>query len=193
MYVRGMSIERWPVEPLERSRRGLDERIRLAAPGIGQRLGRRLMELPAGAPMRRRVLTQSFRVGFAAVNRGDYESANAQMHPEGVLQPPGKGMGGLDFDPEYHGPEGAKRFITQWRASFDYFRYEPREIADAGGAHFAFKVGVFGRFAGGGTELADEWASVYTLKDGLAVRIQNEYEWENALAILEERVAAPVA
>ena len=184
-----MGIERWPVEPLERSRRGLDERIRLAVPSVGQRLGRRLMALPAGAPLRRRALTQSFRVGFAAVNRGDYDSANAAVHPEGVLQPPGKGMGGLDFDPEYHGPEGFTRFVTQWKAGFDYFRYETREIADAGGAHFAFKVGVFGRFAGGGSELADEWATIYTLKDGLVYRMVNEYEWETALAALEGRLA----
>ena len=97
-----------------------------------------------------------------------------------MLQPPGKGQGGLDFDPEYHGPEGFKRFVTQWKSGFDYFRYEPREIADAGGAHFAFKVGVFGRFAGSGTELEDEWATVYTMKDGLTYRMVNEYEWETA-------------
>jgi hypothetical protein len=193
MYFRVMGIERWPVEPLERSRRGLDERIRMAAPSIGQRLARRAMELPAGAPLRRRLLTQGFRVGMAATNRGDYESSAVSIHPEAVLVPPGKGMGGLDFDPEYHGPEGYKRFVTQWRSGFDYFRYEPREIADAGGAHFAFKVGVFGSFAGSGTELEDEWAVVQTLKDGLLYRMQNEYEWKNALAILEERVAAPVA
>ena len=188
-----MDIECWPVEPLERSRRGFDERIRLAAPGMTKRLGRRLMEQPAGAPLRRRVLTQSFRVGMAAVNRGDYDSAGFAIHPEGVLQPPGKGQGGLDFDPEYHGPEGFKRFVTQWKSGFDYFRYEPREIADAGGAHFAFKVGVFGRFAGSGTELADEWATVYTLKDGLTYRMVNEYEWETALATLEGRLAGAVS
>jgi len=188
-----MSVECWTVEPLERSRRGLDERFRLAVPGMTQRLGRRLMEQPAGAPLRRRVLTQSFRVGMAAVNRGDYDSACFAIHPEGVLQPPGKGQGGLDFDPEYHGPEGFKRFVIQWKSGFDYFRYEPREIADAGGAHFAFKVRVFGRFAGSGTELEDEWATIYTMKDGLTYRMVNEYEWETALAVLEGRVAEAVA
>ena len=147
------------------------------------------MGLPAGAPMRRRLLTQNFRVAMAAVNRGDYDSPAAGMHPEYVLQPPGKGQSGLDFEPEYHGPEGFKRFITQWKSGFDYFRYEPREIADAGGAHFAFKVGVFGRFAGSGTELEDEWATIYTLKDGMVYRAVNEYEWENALATLEGRLA----
>jgi SnoaL-like domain len=184
-----MPIERWPLEPLERSRRGLDERIRMAAPGVSQRLGRRLMEQPPGAPMRRRVLSQTMRVSMAAINRDDYESPAAGIHPEAVLQPPGKGQGGLDFDAEYHGPEGFKRFITQWKSGFDYFRYEPREIADAGGAHFALKVGVFGRFAGSGTELEDEWSTVYTLKDGMAYRMVNEYEWENALAALEGRLA----
>ena len=98
----------------------------------------------------------------------------------------------FDFDPEYHGPEGFKRFVTQWKSGFDYFRYEPREIADAGGAHFAFKVGVFGRFAGSGTELEDEWATVYTMKDGLTYRMVNEYEWETALATLEGRLAGTV-
>lgn len=184
-----MSIERWPVEPLERSRRGLDESVKLAMPGLAQRLALRIMNLPAGAPMRRRALTQNVRVGMAAMNRADYDSAVSGVHPDAVLQPPGRGQGGLDFEAEYHGPEGARRFITQWKSGFDYFRYEPREIADAGGAHFALKVGVFGRFAGSGTELADEWATVYTLKDGMAYRIVNEYEWENALAALEGRLA----
>jgi hypothetical protein len=184
-----MPIERWRIEPLERSRRGLDERVRLAAPGIARRLGRRLMELPAGAPMRRRALTQNVRVGMAAMNRADYDSVVSGIHPDAVLQPHGKGQGGLDFEPEYHGPQGVRDFLIQWKSGFDYFRYEPREIADAGGAHFALKVGVFGRFAGSGTELQDEWATVYTLKDGMAYRMVNEYEWENALAALEGRLA----
>jgi hypothetical protein len=108
------------------------------------------------------------------------------VHPEAVLQPPGKGQGGLDFEPEYHGPEGVRRFITQWKSGFDRFRYEPRAIADAGGPHFALKVGVFGTFAGSGTELRDEWATVYTLRDGMAYRMENVYEWADAIAKLEE-------
>ena len=185
----GDGIVIWEIEPLERSRRGLDERMRMAARPLVQRLGRRLMELPPGAPMRRKLLSQTVRVGFAANNRDDYESLTASLHPEVVLHPPGKGQGGLDFDAEYHGPDGVRRFLAQWKSGFDFFRYEPRAIADAGGAHFALRVGVFGRFAGGGTELRDEWATVYTLRDGLVCRMENLYEWDDALATLEGRLA----
>ena len=187
--MEGDGIVRWEIEPLQRDRRGVDERLRMAAGPVVRKLGTRLMDLPAGAPIRRRVLTQMIRVAFAANNRGDYDAMLSGLHPESVLQPPSKGEGALGFEAEYHGPEGAREFIEQWKSGFDYFRYEPREIADGGGDSFAVRVGVFGRVAGSGAELADEWATVYTLRNGLVSRMENLYEWDAALAALERRLA----
>jgi ketosteroid isomerase-like protein len=182
-----VEIERWTVEPLERRRRGLDERLSMFAPALTRRLGRRLEKMPAGAPARRAALTRGVRASYAALNRNDYDSSMSLLHPEFVIEPPGKAAGDLlDFEPEYHGPDGFRAFMTQWKAGFEYFRHEPREIADAGGPYYAVRIAATGRFAGSGAELQDEWGATITLRDGLVYRSEDRYEWRDALERLEE-------
>jgi ketosteroid isomerase-like protein len=174
------------VEPLERSRRGLDERLALAAPWLGRRMLRRLEREPAGSSLRRSVLTRALRVSFAANNRRDYVAMASSFHPDIEFVPPGRGESGLDFDPVYRGPDGVQRFVEQWKSGFGEFRYEPREIADAGGRRFAARIGLIGTVGESGAEVADEYGSVYTSEDGLLRRIVNHFDWEDALADLHD-------
>ncbi len=124
-------LVRWKVDPLERRRRGLDDRIAVAFPGLSRRLRARTARLPAGSRLRRAALTRAVRTGYAATNRDDYEVARGAQHPEVELIPPARDEDALGFDDVYRGPDGVERFIRQWKSGFNGFRYEPREIADA--------------------------------------------------------------
>lgn len=99
---------RWQVKPLERTRRGLDERIRLAAPKLNRQLSALLLQrLRGGSWLRRAALTRAVRVGFAANNRGDYDSLEVIYHPEVEIYPPLRGRGiGVDSSPSTAGARG---------------------------------------------------------------------------------------
>jgi ketosteroid isomerase-like protein len=180
-------LVRWPIEPLERGRRGIDERISLAAPWLRHRITAAIERAPAGSPMRKAALTRSVRSGYAAINRDDYEAIRAALHPDVELYPPGKGRGGIGFDPVYRGPDGVTRFVKQWKSGFSRFRYEPREIVDPGGSSFAVRIGMIGTMHGSDTEVRDEYGTVVDLKDGRVIRQENFYEWSAALETLVGR------
>jgi hypothetical protein len=176
-------LVRWEIDPLERRRRGVDDRIAVALPGLSRRLRARTARLPAGSRLRRAALTRAVRTGYAATNRDDYEVVRGAQHPEVELIPPERGEAGLGFDPVYRGPDGVERFIRQWKSGFDGFRYEPREIADAGGGRFALRLGMIWTLPGG-TEVGDEYGVVIALEDGLVRRQDSFRDWSAALAAL---------
>jgi ketosteroid isomerase-like protein len=182
--VEERELVRWQIEPLERRRRGVDERIAIALPWLARRLRAASTRLPPGSTMRRAALTRAVRTGWAATNRDDYEALRASLHPDVEFVPPLRGTGGLGFDAVYRGPDGVERFVREWKSGFNPFRYEPREIADAGGASFAVRLGMIGTLRGADAEVREEYGTVITLKDGLVFRQENFRDWDSALAAL---------
>jgi ketosteroid isomerase-like protein len=185
-------LVRWDIAMPEQSSRGVDERLRVAAPVVTRQVAKLLMRRPAGSRLRTDALTRSVCASFAANNRGEYDVLLMSVHPDSELIPPGRGKSGLGFEPVYRGPEGMLAFLRQWKAGFHEFRYEPREIADPGGSRFAVRVGMIGTLTAG-SEIRDEYGIVYTMRDGLVGRMENFYDWEAALAALrsgDEHLAA---
>jgi ketosteroid isomerase-like protein len=178
-------LARWEVEPLERPRRGLDERLMLAMPSLRRLLTRRAASAPAGSRMRRAALTRSVRTGYAAVNRGDYAAMRAAMHPQVEVIPPQRGSGALGFEPVYRGPEGAVEFVKQWKAGFARFTYEPREIVDAGGELFAVRLGMIARMRGANVDVSEDYGVLMRVTDGAVIRQEGFRDWHEALAALE--------
>lgn len=188
-----MDIEpvRWNLGPFKRSRRGLDERITLAVPWFSRWLATLAARQAAGSRLRRAMLTRAVRVGVAANNRRDYEAMLVNYHPEVELIPPSKGHSILGFDPVYRGREGVRRFLEQWKSGFGRHTYDAREIADAGGARFAIRMGLSGTIRDTGVEVTEEYGMVNTLEAGLLIRQENFYEWPDALAALTEAGPSP--
>lgn len=138
----------------------------------------------------RRAHTRS-RVGFAANNRRDYEAMQAVFHPEVEIDPPTRpgsapGVGAAGLQPVYRGHEGLRQFLEDWKSGFGEFRYEPREIADAGDDRFAVRVDFVATIAGTDTELRDEAWIVYVMSGGLMVRNPTFFNWTEALAALTQ-------
>jgi hypothetical protein len=182
--VEERNLVRWQIEPLERRRRGVDERIAVALPGLSRRMRAAATRLPAGSPLRRAALTRAVRTGYAATNRDDYAAMRASLHAEVEFFPPERGRGGLGFDAVYRGADGVETFVREWKSGVSRFRYEPREIADAGGASFAVRLGMIGTLRGADTEVRDEYAIVVTLMDGQVFRQENFRDWSTALIAL---------
>lgn len=177
-------LVRWEIEPLERNHRGLDERIAIALPSLARRMRAAATRLPAGSAIRRAALTRAARTGWAATNRDDYEAMRSALHPGVEFIPPMRGTGGLGFDAVYRGPDGVERFVREWKSGFSQFRYEPREIADAGGASFAVRLGMIGTLRDADGEVREEYGTVIVLQDGLVLRQENFRDWDSALAAL---------
>ena len=120
------------------------------------------------------------RASYEAVNRGDVEAAmdalapEAEWHESGVLP-----------EPDVHrGREAISAFLTDFLAQWESFEQEIIEIREAGE-----KVGVFlhltatGR--GSSVPVDARYAHVWTMRNGVGVRVDAYYERENALAALE--------
>lgn len=184
----------WEIEPLERSRRGLDERVALAAPRLRRRLILSAMGQPAGSDRRRKLLTRAVRSSVAANNREDYDSVIAGYHPDAELIPPEPETSAVGLEPVYRGPAGVRDFFRAWKSGFGTHHYEAREIADAGGRHTAIRFSVNATIGDSGTEISSELAALITLgEDGLIVRHENFRSWDGALEALRRASASASA
>ena len=181
----------WEVEPLERSRRGLDERVALAAPGLRRRLILSAMDEPAGSGRRRKLLTRAVRTSVAANNRNDYESVVAGYHPDAELIPPEPDNTAIGLEPVYRGPAGVRDFFIAWKSGFGTHHYEAREVADAGGRHTAIRFSATGTIGDSDTEITSELAAVISLGEhGLIIRHENFRSWEAALDALRRTASS---
>ena len=175
------AVARWKIEPLERSRRGLDERLLLAAPRAARVLGRFFARRPAGSRTRRALITRVIRIGFAANNRRDYDALLPFYEPGVEFRLIG-GATRMDLDPVYWGHEGLRTVNENWRAGFEQFRFEPREVIDPGGERFGVLVDMHAETRGMATRQLTGF--VLILRDGLAMRQDFYWDWEEAVEAL---------
>ena len=177
----GNTVVRWKIDPLERSRRGLDERLLLAAPRVAHVLGRFLARRPAGSRTRRALITRVMRFGFAANNRLDYDALFSFYEPGVEIRLMGGGTR-IDLDPVYWGYEGLRKVNQDWRAGFEQFQFEPREVIDPGGDRFGVLVDMHGQTSGMVTRQLSGF--VFILRDGRAMRQDFYWDWEEAVEAL---------
>lgn len=119
------------------------------------------------------------KASYEAVGRGDVEAAmealapDAEWHESGVLP-----------EPDVHrGRDSIAAFLGDFLAQWERFDQEIVEVVEAGD-----KVGVFihltatGR--GSGAEVDTRYAHIWTMRDGVGVRVDAYYEESNARAAL---------
>ena len=193
-YGRVSVVERWDVEPLQRSRRGLDERLLMAAPWLLRLQWALLVGLRPGSQLRRALIGHVVRVGVAANNRGDYEALVAFMSSEIELHvyPDAPELRPLDAaDPIYHGREGYVNASKVLKAGLGNFRWEVRELVDPGGDRFGARTERVGRGSRSGVEVRDTEFEVWQVRHGL-LRHQWTLSTEAAmLELLERKRVAP--
>ena len=92
------------------------------------------------------------------------------------------GAAGIDLDPVYSGHDGLRKLVDDWRAGFEQFRFEPREVIDPGGDRFGVLVQYDGQTSGMVTRQLS--GNVFILRNGLAIRQDIYWDSEQAVEAL---------
>jgi ketosteroid isomerase-like protein len=175
------NVARQPVRLRERHRRTLAERLSVRMPLLVRLAGSAVTRLSPQSRLRRAMVRLRVRQGYEAVNRGDMEVAFIGSHPE-VEWHMAKDEAGLAFDFEdvYRGYQGLLAWSERWWAAWDDVRLDSAEVIDCGDKLVVLlNARVRGR--GSGVEVERPFAQVTTLRDGMAVRIENFWDHANAL------------
>ena len=82
----------------------------------------------------------------------------------------------------YRGREAVRAYAEQFSAEFDAFSWQPEDFLDAGDDQVLVLMRVRGRGKSSGIEIDLRGGWLYTLKDGVAVRVDAYLDREEALA-----------
>jgi ketosteroid isomerase-like protein len=107
------------------------------------------------------------RRGFAAFNRGDFDAAIAVFRADAVWHSYLAMLEG-----EVH--RGHEAIVKMWADLHDYlsgFQVQPKEFIDCGEA-VVVVVEATGTGTGSGAAVAQTWAQLWSLKDGLVSRVE---------------------
>jgi ketosteroid isomerase-like protein len=117
------------------------------------------------------------RRGLTATLEEDWETALATLHPEAEI---------VDFDvPDagiYRGHQGLFDWLTRWSESWDSWRIEDIELREAGTDQVVALFRLIASGRGSGVEVERPDAILYTVRDGLQVRIEYFNDQRQALA-----------
>jgi ketosteroid isomerase-like protein len=118
-----------------------------------------------------------------ALNRGDVDGMLERMHPDFEWRP-------LESSPVagnvYRGHEQVRRYVDDWLGTFDDLRielHEPTEVGD----HVVAVVHGHARGRASGLTLDNRFCQAWTVRDGLAARMEEFASRELALAELGSR------
>jgi ketosteroid isomerase-like protein len=116
------------------------------------------------------------RRAYDAWDRGDMDAMLATLHPALVYVTSGVFPG---LDPAYHGHDGFRRFWRDFRGTWESLSIAVDELRDCGERILGLLE--FNARGRDGLEVQRQAANVWTLQDGLAVRIENHGDWARAL------------
>jgi ketosteroid isomerase-like protein len=180
MSEENVEVVRQPMAVRAHSRRRLEERLGLLFPGGLAFFARLAWRLPPRSRLRRALIRRAVQLGLEATNRGDFEAAFAALyHPDIELIAVGTFIT-LGHEPVYRGREERIRFQERWRAEWGEFRFEPEELIDLGD-----RLLLVGRVTGtglsSGVAVDNDWADLFTISAGRAIREQVFFDRAEAL------------
>ena len=174
-------VVRQPLRKRDVRRRTLGERIGLRLPWLTAVFGRTLTRLPPGSRVRRAGMARIVEQGTAAYNRRDLEAVVIGFHPDVEYYPYREFVEAGLAEPSYHGRDGYREYIGQasevWGAGV---QLEPTELIDLGD-RLVVLADMPMQAQLSGVALAETYASVWTLRDGLIVRIEDYLDQSQAL------------
>jgi ketosteroid isomerase-like protein len=121
--------------------------------------------------------TEIVRRGFEALSKGGVEALLPFIHPEFEVTTPSQFAAEPDT---YRGHEGIRRYFDSFYDAMDEVRFEPGEFRDAEGCVIVpTKLIARGRTTG--IETQQDVVLVWSLRDGLAIRVEVYATIEDAI------------
>ena len=152
----------------DRPRRSPEERVLLHFPWAATAITRGVFRLSPRSRVRQALIDRFARLGFAALNRGDFAASFLTCHQDLEFITPPR-LVGLGFEPVYRGVQARIEFQRRWMADWDDMRFEPGEVLDLGDQLlFLGSVRGSGMSSGAGFE-SENWAVLYTVAGGRLV------------------------
>jgi ketosteroid isomerase-like protein len=116
---------------------------------------------------------------YEAWRRGDYQSGLEVLHPDIEWTAATDIPGG---DSVCHGREAVRAFLTDWRGAWSEYRVQVREFIDLDRDDQVLVLAhEYGRGETSGAGVQTEFAQLWTIRDGQAVRMQEWRHWWEAL------------
>ena len=179
MSQENVEIVRQPIAVRDASRPRVHERLFLRLPRVAAVLTRAALRRRPTSRLRQAMIRNALRIGFEALNRGDYEAGFALVPPDFETITFSE-LVGLGFDPVYRGREGRLRYHRQWVAELGEFQNEPEEVIDLGD-HVLVLGRVKGSGLSSGATFGNEEAYLFTISAGRIIREQDFRSHEQAL------------
>ncbi|HLM27700.1 MAG TPA: nuclear transport factor 2 family protein [Thermoleophilaceae bacterium] len=174
-------IVRRPLRVRERSSRPLDQRLSMRFPSLAAASFRLLGKLPPSSRLRQASLRRGIRLGLEAYNRRDLAAVVMGFHPDLEYYPYREFVEAGLAKPCYRGPAGYREYIEStydvWGAEV---RLHPTELIDLGD-RLVVLAEMPMRAQSSGVALDESYGSVWTLKDGRVVRVQDFLRHDEAL------------
>jgi ketosteroid isomerase-like protein len=176
-----VEIVRKPLRVRERSSRTLDQRLFLRFPRLATASFRLITKLPPGSRLRQALVWRAARLAIEAYNRRDMDAVGIGYHPEFEYHPARNFVEAGLLEPCYRGLEGHRRYVASTAEVFGAEVYvKPVELVDLG-ERFVVLANVPMRAQASGIQLTEAFALVSTLKDGGVIRVQEYYDYDEAL------------
>jgi ketosteroid isomerase-like protein len=182
MSPENVQFVRRPLRVRERSRRTLDQRLLLRFPRLSAASLRLVAKLPPRSRLRQAVLWRAARLALEAYNRRDMDALGIGYHPEFEYHPARNFVDAGLLELSYRGLEGHKRYVASTAEVFGAEVYVmPVELIDTG-EQMVVLANVPMRAQASGIELTEAFALVSTFEDGMVIRVEEYYDFDEALA-----------
>jgi ketosteroid isomerase-like protein len=129
------------------------------------------------------------RGGYEEANRGDYDAMLGRWHPEVVIHDPSR-PDTSSPDRDWHGHDGARRYLQDWQDSFSESRMEPEEFFEQGDWVIT-RVRVHARGRGSGIEVENVRHHAAEIRDGQVTRLEVHEDRGAALRAADIEYEAP--
>jgi ketosteroid isomerase-like protein len=177
----GQDFVRKPLGVRERSRRTLDQRLLLRFPSLSAALFRAVAKLPPRSRLRQALVWRAVRLAVEAYNRRDLDAVAIGFHPDIEYLPYREFVEAGLAEPGYRGRSGYRDYIAAtvevWGSDV---RLYPTELIDLGD-RFVLLAAMPMRAQASGLELAETYACVSTLQDGMVIRQRDFLRQADAL------------
>jgi ketosteroid isomerase-like protein len=167
--------------------RSIEERVALAMPTFLVRvMFMALARLPPGSYLRRRIQKRNFRRAFEALARDDYEFALLAYEPDVELRVWGEAPRALGLAESYHGHQGFRDFLGDYKQDMNNAHWELEQIVDLGD-RLALRTTFVGTGALSGVTMRKTIGIIWRISPRGAVTRQDLYwTWDETLAALQQ-------